>query len=383
MILFTLLACTPHDTDPDTLAGALTQRAYVVSAASNELFVFDHETLAELGSVDTTVQTGANNGNHMAMVTPDGAKVYVTAASAGSLIVLDAATLTVKKTLPIGGHTTHMALREDRPELWLMAEDNNAVIVLNTETDTVTHTITDPSIHIPHFARFSGDRAYVPSIGGNNVSIIDLETYRVVDTLVGEGLTEGPCEGDPCGYADAQIDPNGVLFAANYSTGKVIVYDTVTGERLPDVAVGGATWSAFVNPFAEEGSYAFVPSWASSTVSRVDLSGAATIWAQGDSEVYGVNFSAQAPDEAFVLNRVKHEVRVLDRERGELITTLDVGGTTETGTTTPSGRLLLPISSSGEVIVIDTATHAELARFGGVGTYPWSVATADGQNYCH
>lgn len=62
--------------------------------------------------------------------------------------------------------------------------------------------------------------------------------------------------------------------------------------------------------------------------------------------------------------------------------TLDVGGTTETATTTTDGRLLLPIYSAGEVAVIDTATHEELARFSGVGTYPWSVTTAEGQNYC-
>ena len=66
-----------------------------------------------------------------------------------------------------------------------------------------------------------------------------------------------------------------------------------------------------------------------------------------------------------------------------MLDTLDVGGTTETGTTTLDGRLLLPISSTGEVAVIDTVTHEELARFGGVGTYPWSVSTAAGQNYCH
>ena len=96
-----------------------------------------------------------------------------------------------------------------------------------------------------------------------------------------------------------------------------------------------------------------------------------------------MNFSAQAPDEAFVLDRIKQSVGVLDRNTGELLDTLDVGGTTETATTTTDGRLLLQISSTGEVAVYDTATHAELARFSGVGTYPWSVTTAEGQNYCH
>lgn len=384
MTLIALFACTsPVDSQDPAASADLTKRAYVVSNESNELFVFDYATLEEVGSLDTTAVSGAVNGNHMAMVTMDGAKVYITAAEQDMLVVVDAASLTVKKTLPIGTHATHMAFRDGTDELWIMAEDDNAVVVFDTVTDRITRSITDDSINLPHFARFSGDYAYVPSIGGNNVSIVDLATYAVVDTLVGDGLEEGACEGDPCGYADAQIDPNGVLFASNFSTGKVIVYDTASGERQPDVAVGAQTWSAFVNPFADGDSYAFVPSWMTSTVSRIGADGSAQIWTAGDDEVYGVNFSAQAPDEAFVLNRTKNQVNILDRESGEVLDTLDVGGTTETGTTTPDGRLLLPISSTGEVAVIDTATHEELARFSGVGTYPWSAATADGQNYCH
>ncbi|MDP2306471.1 MAG: hypothetical protein Q8P18_10635 [Pseudomonadota bacterium] len=388
MTLIALFACTPSDPLDAAESADLLHRAYVVSNESNEMFVFDYETLEEIGSLDTTVTNGAVNGNHMAMVGMDGKTIYTTAAEQDALVIIDAATLTVKKTMPIGDHATHMALRPGGSELWIMAEDDNTVVVLDTETDTITHAITDPAITLPHFARFSGDYAYIPSIGGNQISIVELATYTVIDTLVGDGLLEGPCEGDPCGYADAQIDPNGVLFASNFTTGKVIVYDTVTGERGPDVSVGSQTWSAFVDPFSpliEDGgdSFAFVPSWMTSTISRIGADGTAAIWAAGDSEVYGVNFSATAPGEAFVLNRTRHEVAVLDRESGEVLDTLDVGGTTETGTTTPDGRLLLPISSTGEVAIIDTATHQELARFRGVGTYPWSVSTVDGQNYCH
>lgn len=384
MMFLALFACSPDSAAPGTTeSGNLMDRAYVVSNESNEMFVFDYTTLEEVRSVDTTVVSGAVNGNHMAMVSMDGTTIYTTAADQDSLVIIDAATLVVTKAMPIGGHATHMALREGTSELWIMAEDDNAVVVLDTDTDTITHTITGDTLNIPHFARFSGNYAYVPSIGGNQVSVIDLATYTVVDTLVGDGLTEGACEGDPCGYADAQIDPNGMLFASNFTTGKVIVYDTLTGERLPDVAVGAQTWSAFIDPFAVDESFAFVPSWLTSTVSRIGADGSTQIWAAGDSEVYGVNFSAQAPDEAFVLNRTKNQVNILDRESGEVLDTLDVGGTTETATTTTDGRLLLPISSTGEVVVIDTATHEELARFSGVGTYPWSVTTADGQNYCH
>lgn len=377
MTLLLLAACgeAPSETN-------LLDRAYVVSNASNEVFVFDYNTLEPIGSLDTTVRPGAVNGNHMAMVTPDGTKVYTTAADEDALVIIDAETLSVTQTLPIGAHATHMALRAGTSELWIMAEDDNTVVVLDTETDTVTHTLTDPSFATPHFAQFSGGYAYVPNIAGNQISVIDLATYTVVETLVPEGLTAGACAADPCGFADAQISPSGVLFASHIESGRVVVYDTLAQTRLPDVVVGLLPWSAFVDPFSDDGA-AFVPSWATETISRVDVAGDAAIWTAGDAEVYGVNFSPTAPDVAFVLNRVRNEVGVIDRITGARIDALAVGGTTETATTTPSGRLLLPISSTNEVAVIDTATRVELARFPNVGVYPWSVATASGQNYCH
>lgn len=383
MNLLTLLACTAAvPTDGTSTEGALTDRAYVVSETSNELFVFDAKTLAEIGTVDTTVEAGLVNGNHMAMVTGDGAKVYVSASETNRLVVFDAATLGRIGTIPVGRHNTHVAVREGTNELWVMNEDDDTISVVDTETDTVVRTLSDPSFATPHFARFSEGYAYVPNIAGNHISVVDLATYAVVDTLVPNGLTEGTCESDPCGFADAQISPSGVLYASHFASGKVLVYDTIAHVRLADAEAGGQTWSAFVDPFSERDE-ALVPSWLTESVARVGRDGATSLWSAGDAEVYGVNFSPTAPDLVFVLNRVRNEVAVVDRTTGERVDTLAAGGTTETATTTPDGRLLLPVSSTGEVVVYDTATREELARFSGVGDHPWSVATAAGQNYCH
>lgn len=385
MIVTLFLAChRGEDAKPPAADVDLRDRAYVVSELSNELFVFDHKTLKAVGSVDTTAVPGTINANHMAMVTPDGAKVYVSASEAGMLVVVDAQTLAVTKRIPVGAHVTHMASRPDSAELWLMLEGDNAIAVVDTATDEVSRLIESDRFAIPHFARFSEGYAYVPNIGGDHVSVIDLATYEVTDALVGAGLTEGWCEGDPCGYADAQVGPDGTLFAAHFSTGDVLVYDTIRHERLPEVSTGASAWSAFVDPFAtDDADFAVVPSWTGQTLHRVGPQGEVSAFSLGDSEVYGVNYSPTAPGLAFALSRTRHEVTVFDRDQGALVEAIDVGGTTETGTTTPDGRLLLPISSEGAVAVLDTETFEEIARFEAVGTYPWSVSTAEGQNYCH
>jgi hypothetical protein len=129
-----------------------------------------------------------------------------------------------------------------------------------------------------------------------------------------------------------------------------------------------------------------MPNWGDSTVSVIHRHESREVArsSEGDQESYGVNYSPLAPGEAFVLNRVKERVAVLDRNSGDLIDSIDVGGTTETASTTADGRyLLLPISSANQFAILDVTTHEEVARFDDVGVYPWSVTTVGGQNYCH
>lgn len=129
-----------------------------------------------------------------------------------------------------------------------------------------------------------------------------------------------------------------------------------------------------------------MPNWGDSTVSVIDRVERREIArsAAGDQESYGVNYSPLAPGQAFVLNRVKERVAVIDRRTGNLLESLDVGGTTETAATTREGRyLLLPISSTNQFSAHDAAKRTEVARFDDVGVYPWSVTTVGGQNYCH
>jgi DNA-binding beta-propeller fold protein YncE len=254
-------------------------------------------------------------------------------------------------------------------------------------TDDVIRTFSDPSLMVPHFVRFRDRFAYIPSIGGNQITVLDRDTFEVKDVLLLDGVTEpGACSGDPCGFADAQIDQNGLLVAAHIETGHVLSYDTTTNTRRPDLVTGDRPWSVFVDPLSNVFDTHMMPNWGDSTVSVIDRVQHREVARspEGDQESYGVNYSPLAEGEAFVLNTVKERVAVIDRTSGELIEALDVGGTTETASTTSDGRyLLLPLSSTNQFAVYDLGTRAEVARFDEVGTYPWSVTTVGGQNYCH
>lgn len=387
--------------DGDPSMEELANRAYVISEQSNDLFIVDLETMTEVGRLDTTIGSGIN-ANHMALLSQDGSKIYVTATDENAAVVVDTVTLRVRGRIELGAHPTHAEACFDcapdgRDLLWVVNEEGSqpagsenapgSVSVIDMETDEVVRTFSHESLMVPHFVRFRDRSAYIPSIGGNQITVVDLDSFEVSGLLLPEGMSEpGPCSGDPCGFADAQIDGNGLLVAAHIETGRVITYDTASGRRRADIPSGNRPWAVFVDMLSNEFDTHLMPNWGDSTVSLIDRVEGREIARsrEGDQESYGVNYSPLAPGHAFVLNRFKERVAVIDRRTGNLVESLDVGGTTETAATTRDGRyLLLPISSTNQFAVFDPATRTELARFDGVGTYPWSVTTVGGQNYCH
>jgi DNA-binding beta-propeller fold protein YncE len=390
----------------------LLNRAYVISNESNDLFVMDLGTLTKVAQVDTSVGEGVN-GNHMAMVSKDGSKIFISAPEQNTMVVLDARTLEITDRIALGNHPTHSEMcincpPDGRDELWVVNEqgspdlqppqttnpDPNAaplppqgsVSVIDMDTDEVVKTFTDPSLMVPHFVRFHGHTAYIPSIGGNQITVLDLDSFTVQDVLLLDGQDQpGACSGDPCGFADAQIDGSGMLVAAHIETGHVLSYDTNMGQRRPDLLAGNHPWSIFVDQMSNNFDTNLMPNWGDSTVSVIaDHNKEIARSLEGDQESYGINYSPLAPGQAFVLNRVKERVAVIDRQTGSLVDAIDVGGTTETASTTRDGKyLLLPISSTNQFAVLDVSTRQEVARFDDVGQYPWSVTTIGGQNYCH
>lgn len=362
---------------------SLLTRAYVVSESSDDLFVIDYASLSVVGTVDTGAGAEPNR-NHMAVVTPDGRKVYVAATEQDQIIVVDAVTLTATHRIEVGDRPTHLDLRPGAGELWVVNEASDSISVIDTGSDQVRHTIRDDSFMVPHFVRFTGDAAYVPSIGGNQISVVDLERYRVREVIA---LGDGParCAADPCGFADAQIDPDGVLWAAHIQSGTVLAYDTRTQTTLGTVTVGQTPWAVFVAPEDSPGP-AMMPNWDDASVSVLasDPVGELARSDAGSRESYGVHVSALVPEHAFVLSRSDQQVNVVDRGSGDLRHTIPLGGTTETAAITADGRyLLLPLSSADALAVVEVTTHDIVARFDDIGRYPWSVTTVGAQNYCH
>ncbi|MCG8421396.1 MAG: YncE family protein, partial [Proteobacteria bacterium] len=348
--------CNSDDESTDT-AEALANRAYVISENSDDLFIVDLRTMTEVAKIDTNIGVGINR-NHMAVLSQDGSKLYLTATHHSAIAVVDTIELEVAKIIPIGAHPSHANAcfacgPNSRDELWVVNEDSGSVSVIDMERDQVVDTVAHPSMMVPHFVRFANGSAYVPSIGGNQITVIDLASRQVSDVLLADGATAaGLCSADPCGFADAQIDGNGILSAAHIESGNVLLYDTRTKQRLSDLDIGNQPWAVFVDPLSNEFDTHLMPNWGDSTVSIIDRVSRTEIARStaGDIESYGVNYSPLAPGQAFVLNRMQERVSVVDRTNGSLIGSINVGGTTETASTTADGRYL--VTAGADVLVI-------------------------------
>ncbi|MFT3922077.1 MAG: hypothetical protein QM778_06050 [Myxococcales bacterium] len=366
--------------DGRSMAEVLMNRAYIVSLESEELTVIDLDALEIVGRVPT-----GGVENHMGDLNADYTKLYIDSSHSDETVVVDLARLEVIKRIPTGKHPSHLSLHQPSGLFTIMLEGDNAVSFLDTATDEIIKTL--PGFMTPHFARYSADGkwGYVANIGAHHISRLDMETLEVVDQIPLDGFAANMPTGGEGGFADVQIDRDGVLHAAHADTGRVMMVDAASGQKLAETTVGRAPWIVYAeHPFDNVPMTHLVPNFGDQTVSMIAKSRKVVGTVAGDQESYGVNYSSLNPNIAYVMNRMREDIAVVDIEQGQLLERIAVGGNTETASTTPDGRYIVAaVSGANRVVVIDARTRKIKKIFENVGKYPWSVTIPGGQNYCH
>ena len=377
-------SAAPGDSTPGTNTLDLANRAYIVGRDSGEVTVIDLNRMEVLGVIDTEGVT-----NHMAELNADFTKGYVDSAGTNETIVFDTRALKIQKRVKLGEEPTHLALSRDGKYLGVMNEATNAVSFIDTATDLEVKRLTGFSL--PHFIRFApdGNYAYVANIGAHHITRIEMSSLTIDGEIVLEGFQGSPnptVAEDEGGFADVQIDQNGMLYGAHAATGRVLVYDTVLRAKIGEMKVGPKPWIVYAEHPFHTVTHHVVPNFGDETVSLIrpgnaSMGGSAP---GADSESYGVNYSPLAPGLAFVMNRVRSEIAVVDTDLRQVVKNISVGGNTETASTTADGKYIVAaVSSANRVVVIDAVTKSIVHTFDNVGRYPWSVTIPRGQNYCH
>lgn len=115
----------------------------------------------------------------------------------------------------------NLAVSKDGSTLYVVAQEDNSLIVVNSETGKVLKKITVGNL--PHSVVLSkdGQRAYVSNEWADNVSVIDINTLSVVDTLnTGNG---------PAGLSLSSDDK--FLYVVDSYSSNVSVIDLSSGEE--------------------------------------------------------------------------------------------------------------------------------------------------------
>jgi DNA-binding beta-propeller fold protein YncE len=377
--------CIPNATVlPAAASGNIEHRAYVASRDTGNITAIDLDSMSIIASINT-----CSPGYHMMELNADFTKGYASSNTTGTVDVIDIQKMTVTGSLTIGTEPTHMSLSRDGALLAVVAEKSNTVSFIDPVKDKVVKQL--PGFYEPHFVRFApdGKYAYVANLGAYHITRIDLSTLTIDGHIPLSGY-QGPPNAMPTemyegGFADAQIDANGILWAAHRESGQTLVYDTNTLQALPQQFAGHEPWIVYAqHPFTAVKARA-VPVWGDLSVAVFEPPvAAANLVDTEENESYGVNYTSLAAEKAFVMNRKREEIAVVNTSTFVKEATIPVGGTTETASTTADGKYIVAaVSSANRVVVIDAMTNTIVKAFDNVGKYPWTVTIPQGQNYCH
>ncbi len=234
---------------------------YVTDFLSNDVTVFDQRT----GNTIGTVRVG-EHPSHL-MLTPDaryllishesndglwfmdtrtdsivkklpegygpfceskaGENIYQSSIFTPFVFVIDPATQSIEKRIPVGGRPMECAMSPDRRFLYVANASLNEIDKVDVIADSVIGRI--PNIHTPRGISISPDGkfGYVADVIGSTLSIVDLSNSSVVKTIrVGAG---------PIGIA---LDAEGkYAYVGCQSGGCVSVVDTRTGTLVRTISV--------------------------------------------------------------------------------------------------------------------------------------------------
>jgi YVTN family beta-propeller protein len=195
-------------------------------------------------ATNTVVKTiPVGNGPVGVAVNPKGTMVYTTNDIDGSVSVIDAVTNMVTATIKVGREPDFIAVHPTLPVAYVSNHADNNVSVINTNTNLVTATIPVGVLPGGVVVDHAGTFAYVANNGvSDSVSVVDTATNMVVATIpAGGSPTSGP-------YGIAINGNNTRLYTARPGGNALVVIDTATRAVVATVAVGSKPTNVAVNP---------------------------------------------------------------------------------------------------------------------------------------
>ncbi len=331
------------------------EKLYVAIEGEGKIAVFDTATRKLLRQIDLSHEEhgmAMSVSPHNVQVAPDGKTVWVTANGshgghgnkpaakehddgdgphgmaleppADEVLVIDPETDTVTHRIPIGRslHLAHVVLTPDSSTAYVTAQNENAIYKLDALNFTVSAKIQAPPGSQPHGLRVAPDgmKGYIALLQGTGLGILDLASGKL-DVVPLDGAA-----------VQTAVTADGKLALATlYNTKKLAVYDTQSKAlhyiellkgALGPVQLYATPDSHFVY-IADQGHYFDQPD--SQWIYKVDLVKSAVIWSiKAGTAPHGIVI-AKDGGHAYVTNLASDDLSVIDLKTDTEVARIPVG----------------------------------------------------------
>ena len=256
------------------------------------------------------------------------------------------------------GDFDHFTMDLAGNRLFLTAEANNAVVVLDIRANKLIHTI--PDLEEPHSMLFLPAAKQLWVIAGGAAKIFNTDTYALTETVK---LTEGA---DSSAYDPAK---HLLYVAAGGSDAKMAyslinIVDTNTRKKVGDIKVESANIEAM--GIEKNGPRIYANVRDKSMVGVIDREKKAVIstWPLGELHGNTPLIFDQANRRIFVAGRKPPTLAILDSESGKIIATLPTAEMTDDMAFDPASKRIYVACNDFSVVYEqkDADHYAELGR---------------------
>lgn len=244
------------------------RKVYCPNQADDNVAIIDVDNQVVIKYVGVG-NSPANDAPHY--ITADNHNWYVSLIGAGQVWKFDAHADTLVKTAVVSGSPALLALTPDGSKLYVsqfMSSSTNRVVVLNTATMTVAKSI--PVWTMPHGMRMNnaGTRLYVANMMSDNISVIDVATDSVIATVLiaSDARPFGPTKYMPMELA---VSPDDSIFMVTCSEWREVrMFAAATNSLIDSFQVEDQPWHL---QFTPDGEFCYVTDRRGNAVSVVHV----------------------------------------------------------------------------------------------------------------
>ncbi|WP_143822099.1 beta-propeller fold lactonase family protein [Mucilaginibacter pedocola] len=246
---------------------------------------------------------------------------YIANLDDNSVSVVDLASNSVVKTIPVGRNPNGVAISRDGSRVYASNYSSNSISVISALSNTVTATIPVPDAPLAMVVSADAATLYVANNGTNTVSVINTATLQITGTIaVGEG---------PGGLVLSHDGKR--LYSLNQSSGSVSVIDVPSNTVSATIGLSALAVSFCISP--------------------------------DDSRIYATD-------------AISGDIVVVNATTNTIDSRMKLGQTPRFLTISPDGKTLYANDQQNSVLVIDIATQA-IKNVMRVGILPLSIALSD------